>query len=57
MNRDQMSNLHRGLSKDASYQIAIHLPKRFKGAYFLEINQSETRIACGGHVYYWIATK
>jgi hypothetical protein len=52
-----MSNLHRGLSKDASYQIAIHLPKRFKGAYFLEINQSETRIACGGHVYYWIATK
>jgi hypothetical protein len=22
----------------------------FKGAYFLEINQSETRIACGGHV-------
>jgi hypothetical protein len=29
----------------------------FKGAYFLEINQSETRIACGGHVYYWIGTK
>jgi hypothetical protein len=24
---------------------------------FLEINQSETRIACGGHVCQWIGTK
>ena len=24
---------------------------------FLEINQSETRIACGGHVCKWIGTK
>jgi hypothetical protein len=23
----------------------------FRGEYFLEINQSETRMACGGHVY------
>jgi hypothetical protein len=22
-----------------------------RGEYFLEINQSETRIACGGHVF------
>ena len=25
-------------------------PHGFKGEDFLEINQSETRIACGGHV-------
>jgi hypothetical protein len=25
-------------------------PSGFKGEFFLEINQSETRIACGGHV-------
>jgi hypothetical protein len=25
-------------------------PYRFRGEEFLEINQSETRIACGGHV-------
>jgi hypothetical protein len=24
--------------------------KRFRGKDFLEINQSETRMACGGHV-------
>jgi hypothetical protein len=24
---------------------------------FLEINQSETRIFCGGHVFKWIGTK
>jgi hypothetical protein len=26
-------------------------PSGFRGEDFLEINQSETRIACGGHVY------
>jgi hypothetical protein len=34
----------------ASYQISIHLAKRFQRRSFLEINQSETRIDCGGHV-------
>ena len=28
-----------------------------RGEDFLEINQLETRIACGGHVYQWIGTK
>jgi len=42
-----MSNLYRGSSKDASYQVTVHL---VRGEEFLEINQSETRIACGGHV-------
>jgi hypothetical protein len=44
-----MSNLYRGPSKDASYQVSIHLAKRFRRD-FLDINQSETRIAFGGHV-------
>jgi hypothetical protein len=51
MNRDEMSNLYRGPSKDAPYQVSIHLAKRFqRRRFFLEINQSETRIACGSHV-------
>ena len=45
-----MSNLSRGPSKDASYQISVHLVSGLTGEDFLEINQSETRIACGGHV-------
>jgi hypothetical protein len=32
-------------------------PSGFRGKYFLEIDQSETRIACGGHVFKWIGTK
>jgi hypothetical protein len=51
MNRDEMSNLYRGPSKDAAYQVLIHLAKgSLRGEDFLEINQSETRIACDGHV-------
>jgi hypothetical protein len=29
----------------------------FRGEDFLEINQSETRMACGGHVCKWFGTK
>ena len=28
--RDEMSNLHRGHSIDASYQVSVHLAKRFQ---------------------------
>jgi hypothetical protein len=42
LDKDEMSNLYRGHSIDASY----HLAKRFQR--FLEIDKSETRIACGG---------
>jgi hypothetical protein len=42
-----MGILYRGPSKDASYRIS---PSGFRGEDVLEINQSETRIACGGHV-------
>jgi hypothetical protein len=38
------------LGIDASYQVSVQLAKQFQGRRFLEINQSETRIACGSHV-------
>ena len=47
--RDEMSNRHRGPSIDASYQVSVHLAKRFRRR-FKQIGQSETRIACGSHV-------
>ena len=34
----------------ASHQVSVHLAKQFQRKRFLEIDQSETRIACGGHV-------
>jgi hypothetical protein len=34
------------LSIDASYQVSVQLAKWFQGRRFLEIDQSETRIAC-----------
>jgi hypothetical protein len=48
--RDEMSNIYRGPSIDASYQDSVPLAKQFQGRRFLEMYQSETRIACGGHV-------
>jgi hypothetical protein len=48
--QDEMSNLYRGPSIDASYQVSVHLAKRFQKRRFLKIGQSETRIACDGHV-------
>jgi hypothetical protein len=48
--RDKMSNLHRGSSIDAFYHVSIHLAKRFQRRRILNISQSETRIACGGHI-------
>jgi hypothetical protein len=49
--RDEMNNFHRGHSIDASYQVSVHLAKRFQRRRFLKIGQSEARIACGGHVW------
>jgi hypothetical protein len=48
--RDKMSNLYRGPSINASYHVSYHLAKQLQIRRFLEIDQSETRIACGGHV-------
>jgi hypothetical protein len=50
MDQDKMSNLFRGPSIGASYQVSVHLAQRFQRRRFLEIDQSETRIACGGHI-------
>jgi hypothetical protein len=50
MDREEMSILYRGLPIDATYQVSVHLAKRFQRRRFLEIDQSETRIACGGHM-------
>ena len=47
--QDEMSNFYRGPSIDASYQVSVHLVKRFQRRSFKKIIQSETRIACGGH--------
>ena len=53
----EMSNPYRGPSIDASYQVSVHLAKQFQRRRSLEIDQSETRIACGSHVCEWIGTK
>jgi hypothetical protein len=38
--RDEMNNLYRGHDIDASYQVSVHLAKRFqRRRFFLEINQ------------------
>ena len=42
-----MSNLYRGPSIDAFYQVSVHLAEWFQRRRFLKIGQSETRIACG----------
>jgi hypothetical protein len=51
MDREVMSNLYRGPPIDNIYQASVHLAKRFQRRRSLEIDQSETRIACGSHVY------
>jgi hypothetical protein len=50
MDWDRMSNPYRGPSIDASYYVSVHLAKWFQRRRFLEIDQSETKIACGDHV-------
>jgi hypothetical protein len=45
-----MGSFYRGPSIDASYQVLVQLAKQFQGRRFLEIEKSEARIACRGHV-------
>jgi hypothetical protein len=33
----------------ASHQVSVHLAKQLQRRRILEIDQSETRMACGGH--------
>ena len=57
MDRDEISNLYRGPSIDASYQVSDHLAKRFQRRRLKKIGQSESRITCGDHVCKWIGTE
>ena len=41
----------------ASHQVSVHLAKQLQRRRFLEIDQSETGMACGGHVYAHMETK
>jgi hypothetical protein len=48
--RDEMSTLYRVSAIDASYQVLVHLAKRFQRRRLKKISQSETRIAYDDHV-------
>ena len=49
---NQKQELHvTAMFVNGSYQVSVHWTKRFKWRNFLEIDQSETRIACGGHIF------
>ena len=54
--RDEMSILYRGPSIDGSFQVSVHLAKRFQRR-FLEIDQPETRITHVIHVCKRIGAK
>ena len=56
MDQDKKSNFNIGPSIDASYQISVHLAKRFQRR-FLGIDLPETRIAYGSNVCKQIGTK
>ena len=44
MDRNEISNLYRGSYIDASYQVSVHLAKRFQRRRFKKIVQSVKRI-------------
>jgi hypothetical protein len=52
MDPDEISNLYRGPSIDATYQVSVYWPSGFRVKDFLGIDQSATRTAYGGHVCY-----
>jgi hypothetical protein len=45
MDRNEMITLYRGPPIDASYQVSVHLVKRFQKRRIFKISQSETRVA------------
>jgi hypothetical protein len=49
--RDEISNLHREHSIEASYQVSVHLGKQVQRRRLKNIGQPETRIACGGRLW------
>jgi hypothetical protein len=51
MDQDKISNFIENLPWMLPTKFRIIWPSGFRGEDFLEINQSETRIVCGGYVY------
>jgi hypothetical protein len=45
-----LRKLNTETSIGASHQVSVHLDKQLQRRRYLEIDQSETRIACCGHV-------
>jgi hypothetical protein len=54
--RNEMSNLDRGTFINASYEVSVQLTMRFQRGIFVKIDQSETIIACDGHLFQRIRT-
>jgi hypothetical protein len=50
MDWNKMTNIYRGHAIDASYQVSVHLAKRFQRKRFFRIDQPEKRIACGSRL-------
>jgi hypothetical protein len=55
-NITKMKKLYRGSYIDVSCQVWLHFAKQFQRRFFLNSNQSETRIALGGHICWWNGT-
>ena len=50
MDHDKLSSRYREPSIDATYQVSVHLAKRFQRTRCLELDQLEIRIAYGSHI-------
>jgi hypothetical protein len=50
MDWNEMSTLYREPPIDVSYQVSVQLAERVQKRRIFKISQSETSVACGGHV-------
>jgi hypothetical protein len=57
MKTERNEKIYRGPYIDDSCQVWLHLAKQFQKRSFFNINQSEKRIALGGHVCWLNGTK
>jgi hypothetical protein len=57
MNRNLVGSLLERSSVNIAHLVRLIWQSGFRGKDFLEIDQSEKRIACGSHVCYQIGTK